>query len=110
MSDTAFLELADGSVAMVDGIDLARVANVDWQSPLTGDGYVMGLDFYDGPCPDLVFLHRLIANAGPDEIVLHRNGNTLDNRRENLAVQARLRAPLPAALERLDLEPAFAAD
>jgi len=33
-----------------------------------------------------VFMHRLIAMAGPDEQVHHRNGNKTDNRRENLEV------------------------
>lgn len=33
-----------------------------------------------------VSLARLIAEAGPDQIVRHRNGNGLDNRRANLEV------------------------
>jgi hypothetical protein len=92
MGDTVFVELSDGSVALVDPVDIARVARYDWQAPLCGERYVVGLDFSDGPCPDLIFMHRLLADAGPDDIVLHRNGDILDNRRDNLQVQRRVRA------------------
>jgi hypothetical protein len=33
-----------------------------------------------------VFMHRQIVNADPAHVVHHKNGNTLDNRRENLEV------------------------
>jgi hypothetical protein len=33
-----------------------------------------------------VFMHRQITQARPDQVVHHKNGNTLDNRRENLEV------------------------
>jgi hypothetical protein len=49
-----------------------------------------------------VYLHRLIANAGPEDIVYHRNHNTLDNRRENLVVMGRLTAPASLHLEACD--------
>ena len=33
-----------------------------------------------------VYLEDLIMNPGPDEIVIHLNGYTLDNRRANLKI------------------------
>lgn len=33
-----------------------------------------------------IFMHRELTHAGPNEHVHHKNGNTLDNRLENLQV------------------------
>jgi hypothetical protein len=111
VGESAFLELADGSVALIDPADMPRVAPFDWQAPLVGERYVVGFDFsVDGPCPDLIFLHRLVIDAGPDDIVMHRNGNTLDNRRDNLIVQRRIPARLPERIHPLELESALVGD
>jgi len=84
------LELQDGSVALIDPQDVARVSAFDWQLPrFDGERYVVGYRFGDEHCPDLIYLHRLIADARPDDIVAHRNGDTLDNRRDNLMVLRR---------------------
>lgn len=34
--------------------------------------------------PQAAYLHRMIMNAGPGDIVDHKSGDTLDNRRDNL--------------------------
>lgn len=34
-----------------------------------------------------VFMHRQITQATPEQEVHHKNGNTLDNRRENLELK-----------------------
>ncbi len=34
--------------------------------------------------PDIVYMHRFIMNAQPGDLVLHLNGDKLDNRRSNL--------------------------
>ena len=94
------LELQDGSVALIDLRDVPLVAAVDWQLPrLDGEPYVVGYRFGEDRCPDLVYLHRLIAGADPDDIVAHRNGDTLDNRRENLIVMRRDRPELAPDVE-----------
>jgi hypothetical protein len=94
MNLTAMLELADGSVAIVDTEDLARVSAYEWR--LTSNSAVrfpVGNDCRHGQISEPVYLHRLIANAGPEDMVYHRNHNTLDNRRENLVVMGRLTIP-----------------
>jgi hypothetical protein len=91
MSMLALLELNDGSVALIDREDIRRVAAYDWFVPDTsGERYVVGQrTFRRGGNETYVYLHRLIADASPDEIVAHLNGDTLDNRRDNLAVMKR---------------------
>jgi hypothetical protein len=105
MMNVAMVELADGSVALIDADDLSLVSGYDWRLPSASRrpgqhpvGQQRGCSS-DSLC-DTVFLHRLIAQAGPDDIVLHRNHNTLDNRRENLVVMARqsLHTGLPRGL------------
>jgi hypothetical protein len=91
----AMLELDDGSVALIDPQDVARVAVFDWQLPRdVGERYVVGYRFGEERCPDIVYLHRLIADACPEDIVAHRNGDPLDNRRDNLLVFRRDRMGL----------------
>lgn len=94
MTSATMLELADGSVALIDGEDVGRVTPFEWRLPASvGSRYPVGSSCGDTGLCEVVFLHRLIAGAGPDDIVLHRNRNTLDNRRENLVVMGRLSLP-----------------
>jgi hypothetical protein len=89
------LELEDGTVTMIDREDVGRVAGYSWHLIRSG-GIQMPVTTVCSQrriCEE-VFLNRLIANAGPDDIVYHRNHDTLDNRRDNLVVLARDRAPI----------------
>jgi hypothetical protein len=103
MNATAMLELSDGSVAIVDNEDLSRVAVYEWYLPESSAvRYPVGSQCRLSSACETVYLHRLIANAGPEDLVYHRNHNTLDNRRENLVVMARLTSPAYAHLETFD--------
>lgn len=65
--------------ARIDRADVDLVSGFDWH--LVGDGYVAatrGRMF--------IYLHRLIAGAGPDELVDHANQDHLDNRSCNLRI------------------------
>ena len=109
MMNAAMLELADGTVALIDPEDIGRVADYMWSLPHSrvAKHPVTTLCSERGTC-DTIYLHRLIANAGPDDIVVHRNRNPLDNRRDNLAVMGRHRVPayLPAISPSRDAIPA----
>src|SRR5436305_1908859 len=95
----AMLELQDGSVALIDHEDVDRVVRFDWQLPRDdAERYVVGYRFGEERCPDLIYLHRLIVDARPDDIVAHRNGDTLDNRRDNLLVLRRQALEVAPAL------------
>jgi hypothetical protein len=97
------LELEDGSVASIDAEDLPRVARLQWHVERAGLArYPATIYCGCGTTCETIFLHRLIANAGPDDIVLHRNRDTLDNRRENLVVIGRRTLAALAASHSLD--------
>ncbi len=103
MNTTAMLELSDGSVAIVDSDDLSRVANYEWFLPSrTAARYPVGSQCGRSNSCETVYLHRLIAQAGPEDMVFHRNHDTLDNRRENLVVMGRLASPAYVQLEACD--------
>lgn len=105
--NAAMLELADGTVALIDPEDIRRVSGYAWSlSRSSGTRHPLTtLCSARGFC-DTVYLHRLISNAGPEDIVIHRNRNPLDNRRDNLAVMRRLQAPAYAPDLPLDHLPA----
>jgi hypothetical protein len=88
------LELSDGSVTLIDREDMPRVLPWEWRLPASGGPrFVEGRQRDERGLCDIVYLHRLIANAGPEDVVLHRNHNTLDNRRENLLVMGCVALP-----------------
>ena len=80
--NTYGIKLPGGRLALVDLADKFLVDGFNWK--LLGNGYVMAqrgnLHLY---------LHRLIAGAGPGEEVDHINGDPMDNRSCNLRVASR---------------------
>lgn len=64
-------------VTLIDRADEALVSGFRWR--LLSNGYVMAQrgNLY-------IYMHRLIAGAGPDEVVDHINHDPLDNRLRNL--------------------------
>lgn len=65
---------------IIDVSDYERVRSFHWH--VTRRGTIEG---YVGP--KRVALHRFILGAGPDERILHLNGDGADNRRSNLALR-----------------------
>jgi hypothetical protein len=113
MIDVAMVELADGSVARIDAVDLALVASYEWRLPSAsrrGGQHPVGQRRGCRELCDTVYLHRLIAQAGPDDVVVHRNHDTLDNRRENLVVMARQSLHIGQPLNHSSVTENFAAD
>jgi hypothetical protein len=94
MDTATMLELSDGSVALIDREDVSRVLPYVWRLPASsGPRFAVGSQCDEWGLCEVVYLHRLIADAGPEDVVLHRNRNTLDNRRENLVVMGRVALP-----------------
>jgi hypothetical protein len=82
MATVHLIRLPTGEAAMIDAADAELVSGFKWR--LTGDGYVQAQHgrLY-------LYLHRLVAGAGPDELIDHANNNRLDNRRCNLRIASR---------------------
>lgn len=72
--------LIPGGVAIVDAADADLIAGFTWR--LVGPRDNRYAQAQRGKM--YVYMHRLIAGAGPDEIVDHINGDRLDNRSANL--------------------------
>jgi hypothetical protein len=75
------IPLNRGQFALVDDDDYERLTAYEWF--LSGTGYAVGFV----PTHDkfaLIYMHRLILNAGPEQHVDHINGDLLDNCRQNL--------------------------
>lgn len=85
------IPLTRGYAAVVDEADHAAVARFTWSARPDRHGRVyaqravvnaVGIHTTEQ-------LHRYLTGAGPDQVVDHRNGDTLDNRRANLRVCSR---------------------
>ncbi len=66
MMNAAMLELADGTVALIDPEDIVRVSGYVWSLPRPSRSrHPMTTLCSDRGACDTIYLHRLIANAGP---------------------------------------------
>lgn len=72
--------LSQGKFALVDASDLAWISSCKWSATRSKNKVYA----VRGKPP--VLMHRLIAGAKPRQIVDHKNGNGLDNRRSNLRI------------------------
>ncbi len=84
--EVAYVPLSRGLEAMIDAADAPKVARWHWHA--TGDrscGNVYATRGVRVNTKDTqVAMHRVITGAGPGEFVDHKDGNGLNNRRDNL--------------------------
>lgn len=80
----ARIPLTRNYIAFVDDEDFERVARYKWGIAHGGNWLIYAVT----GSPFLIEYHRhmhaLVLRAGPGSIIDHRNGNPLDNRRENI--------------------------
>ena len=76
------IRLTQSKVALVDDEDFERVNQYQWHVAKN-----KGTLWYAAARPDghkREYMHRFILNLGPGEMTDHKNGDGLDNRKENL--------------------------
>ncbi len=79
------IDLTRGYVTTVDADNHAALSGKGWYAH-TRRGKVYAVRHSDDDHTKMEHLHRIVAGAPPRMVVDHINGNTLDNRRENLRV------------------------
>lgn len=82
----AFIALQDGTEAVIDATDVPLVSGWNWSAVRCGERlvYVHRGSSIGGGKSRPVKLHRLIMNAGRQDLVDHKDGDGLNNRRCNL--------------------------
>lgn len=78
------IKLTKGYVAIVDDDDYEWAIKRKWQAAVKDTGHVYARGWIGGGKKSNTGMHRIIMNAKKGQIIDHRNGNTLDNRKENL--------------------------
>jgi len=81
--DALEIPLSQGKVALVDSADWELLSKFRWHAAKRCQTYyAASMQFRDFG----YYLHRVITGAKPGEHVDHKNGNGLDNRRDNLRI------------------------
>lgn len=82
------IRLTQGFVAIIDDVDYDWVSGFSWHAVVTVDGYVYAKTaFRKGKRVWNIYMHRHIMQVyDPKVLVDHRDGNGLDNRRDNIRV------------------------
>ena len=80
------IPLSRGLWAIVDEADYARVSRYLWYSHKAANGIYYAARSAVLPKKGTILLHRFIMNAPPGKLVDHRDGNGLNNTRENLRI------------------------
>lgn len=83
---TTAIRLGGGHEAVIDCADIQLVAGFKWR-PLQSTPSLVYAHAWHGDMH--LYMHRLIAGAGPDKQVDHANGDGLDNRLLNLRLATR---------------------
>lgn len=81
---TLAIPLGKGYEATIDYADAELTAGFVWRPLNQTTAKTVYAHAWHGKMH--VYLHRLVVGAGPDELVDHKDGNGLDNRRANLRI------------------------
>lgn len=76
--------LTKGMVAIIDAADLPLVVEYAWHATVHDRTRYAASSQLRRVTGEVVYMHRLIVGAGPEDDVDHRDHNGLNNRRENI--------------------------
>lgn len=79
------IDLTQGHVALVDDGDYPLVRRLKWYAAKRGKTWYAACNSKNADgSPTLIYMHRVIVGATPDQQVDHRDGNGLNNQRQNI--------------------------
>lgn len=81
---TVEVRLSSGDVALIDDHDAPLVSRYKWSPRRLGRTVYAQANTYVSGARTTVTMHRLIVAPEADQLIDHRNGDGLDNRRSNL--------------------------
>lgn len=84
---TAVVPISGGLFALIDTSDWWLVAPYKWSASKTHARIYAKVSGYRGR--KAIYMHRLITVASPSDLVDHKEGNGLDNRRKNIRICTR---------------------
>lgn len=85
--DVAYITLTKGHIAIIDACDVPLVESMNWCSHVQKHSVYARTHLQTRP--HTAYLHRMILGAAQGAEVDHRDGNGLNNRRENLRLASR---------------------
>jgi hypothetical protein len=84
MCEVIEIPLTKGQVAIIDATDADRVLAFKWHATQRGKGFMAAKNPKRPVRDGVAYMHRLILDAKPGQVVDHIDGDTLNNRRSNL--------------------------
>lgn len=78
------IKLTKGKYAIVDDEDYPYISRFNWG--LSGDGKFAVRMFIFRTKRTTLYMHSILIMNKPGSLIMHRNKNTVDNRKENLVV------------------------
>lgn len=78
------IALTQNQIAIVDAADYDWLMQWNWCAQKREDGRYYVLRYERLPVKRWIYMHRVLLNCKDNELADHKNGNGLDNRRENL--------------------------
>lgn len=80
------ITLSKDKIALIDDEDFEKIAHLKWYAKYNNGRWKAVARITEDGKRKMLFMHRLILGPETDEVIIHINGDCLDNRKENLRV------------------------